>query len=236
MPHEHGRATGRTGTGPTWASSTSSSWSRATTTGRPLRAALGPALRALVPRATAAATAQTELYCTSAAARRPARAQTWHSALPAAWHNSTWVGDRTIDFLTSTATEPSALWASFPDPHHPFDAPEPWSRLHDPDDVDLPPHRTLDLERRPWWHRASLEGTPQHRARGLRKFREEYSRIPPQSDDQLAQMIANYYGMISLIDHNVGRILHRARATSAWRRARSSSTRPTTATGSATTG
>ena len=26
-------------------------------------------------------------------------AQTWHSALPAAWHTSTWVGDRTVDFL-----------------------------------------------------------------------------------------------------------------------------------------
>ena len=31
--------------------------------------------------------------------------------------------------------------------------------------------------------------------------------MPKQSDRQLAQMTANYYGMISLIDHNVGRIL-----------------------------
>jgi arylsulfatase A-like enzyme len=38
------------------------------------------------------------------------------------------------------------------------------------------------------------------------KFRAEGSRVPHQSDQQLAEMTANYYGMISLIDHNVGRI------------------------------
>ncbi len=134
-------------------------------------------------------------------------AQTWHSALPSAWHNSTWTGDRTIDFLRQNRDEPFVLWTSFPDPHHPFDAPEPWSRMHHPDDVDLPQFRTMDLERRPWWHRASLESTPQLADGGLREFRERYSRTPTQTDEQLRHLIANYYGMISLIDHNVGRIL-----------------------------
>ena len=31
--------------------------------------------------------------------------------------------------------------------------------------------------------------------------------MPPQTDEQLRHLIANYYGMISLIDHNVGRML-----------------------------
>ena len=132
--------------------------------------------------------------------------QTFHSALPPAFHNSTWIGDRTIDFLAQNKNRSFCLWASFPDPHHPFDAPDPWSRMHHPDEVDLPPQRTLDLERRPWWHRQSLEGKPQIVSH-LRKVREEYSRIPVQSDRQLRELIANYYGMISLIDHNVGRIL-----------------------------
>lgn len=133
-------------------------------------------------------------------------AQTWHSALPPAWHNSTWVGDRTIEFIRRNRDAPFCVWASFPDPHHPFDAPEPWSRLHDPEEVDLPAHRQLDLERRPWWHRASLTGTPDIAAE-FRAIREDFSRIPPQTDLQLRHLIANYYGMISLIDHNVGRIL-----------------------------
>jgi arylsulfatase A-like enzyme len=133
-------------------------------------------------------------------------AQTWHSALPTAWHNSTWVGDRTIEFLRANRDRPFCLWASFPDPHHPFDAPDPWSRMHQPEEVDLPPHRTLDFDRRPWWHEASMKSKPVIQE-DLRKVREEYSRIDGQSDAQLRQIIANYFGMISLIDHNVGRIL-----------------------------
>ena len=39
------------------------------------------------------------------------------------------------------------------------------------------------------------------------QIREEFSRIPVHTDRQLRELIANYYGMISLIDHNVGAIL-----------------------------
>lgn len=135
-------------------------------------------------------------------------AQTWYSALPAAWHNSTWIADRSIDFLTRRKAErPFCIWASFPDPHHAFDCPEPWSRIYDPQSIVLPKHRTRDLERRPWWHKAVLEGKPQLTDPTMYKFRAEGSRVPDQSDRQLAHMTANYYGMISQIDHNVGRIL-----------------------------
>ncbi len=135
-------------------------------------------------------------------------AQTWYSALPVAWHSSSWVGDRTLRWFDQRSTgQPFCAWVSFPDPHHPFDCPAPWSLMYDPKDVPLPRHRRKDLERRPWWHKASLEGTPQLSDPSLFKFRTERSRMPEQSDAQLAEMTANYYGMISLIDHNVGRIL-----------------------------
>ena len=135
-------------------------------------------------------------------------AQTWHSALPVAWHSSSWVGDRAVRWLAQCKPdEPFCAWVSFPDPHHPFDCPAPWSFMYDAKDVPLPKHRVKDLERRPWWHKASLEGTPQLADPALFKFRTERSRMPDQSDAQLAEMTANYYGMISLIDHNVGRIL-----------------------------
>jgi len=65
----------------------------------------------------------------------------------------------------------------------------------------------MDLERRPWWHKESLYGTPKMENAELRNFREKHSRTPVQSDRQLRELIANYYGMIALIDHNVGRIL-----------------------------
>lgn len=145
-----------------------------------------------------------------AASTRPeiGTAQTWHSALPAAWHNSTWIADRSIDYLRRRdQSKPVVMWVSFPDPHHPFDCPEPWSLMYDPKSLTLPRHRTPDLERRPWWHKASLEGTPQLEDPEMLKFRASGSRVPPQTDAQLADMTANYYGMISQIDHNVGRIL-----------------------------
>ena len=146
-------------------------------------------------------------------------AQTHNSALPTAWHNSTWVGDRTVAYLgeqgrrqrnarqAQTPIQPFCAWVSMADPHHPFDAPAPWCWMHQPGDVDLPKHRSRDLDRRPWWHRAALENTPGGTAES-RKIREEYSRMPAQTDAQLREIIANYYGMISLVDHQVGRMLN----------------------------
>ncbi|MFK7754873.1 MAG: sulfatase-like hydrolase/transferase, partial [Sedimentitalea sp.] len=84
--------------------------------------------------------------------------------------------------------------------------PEPWSHLHDPAEVDLPEHRTRDFENRPWWHEAVLTNEPAGPKENA-DVRKAYSRIPPQSDEQLREIIANTYGQIALIDHNVGRLL-----------------------------
>ena len=135
-------------------------------------------------------------------------AQTWNSALPAAWHSSTWCGDRAVAYLHERGQdEPFCVWVSFPDPHHPFDCPDPWNLYHHPDEVDLPVEGKKDLENRPWWHRASLENEPDLADPGLKHFRAKLSRAEDQTEAQLREMTANYFGMISLIDHNVGRIL-----------------------------
>jgi len=136
-------------------------------------------------------------------------AQTWHSKLPAAWHSTTWVTDRSIAFLEASKNDdrPFCLWASYPDPHHPFDAPSPWSYLHHPDEVDISRTHSRDLDKRPWWHRAALENTPTETDPRVKTLREEYSRIGPQTDRQLAEMTANYYGEIAFIDDGVGRIM-----------------------------
>ena len=144
--------------------------------------------------------------------------QTWNSALPVGWHHSSWVADRTINYLQQTRDQPFCLWASFPDPHMPFDCPEPWSRLYHPDDVDLPPVRTRNLEKRPWWHKAYIEdkSVDPDLDDAMRDHTLSLTRLPRRNgrarnykdnELQLRHTIANYYGMISLIDHNVGRIL-----------------------------
>lgn len=130
--------------------------------------------------------------------------QTWTSKLPVAWHNSTWIADRAIDFLKQDHGKPFCLWVSFPDPHHPFDCPEPWASLHRPEEVDLPPYRTRNFEGRPWWHKAAVESDiPAEHA----EIRAKYSRLSELSDEHLREVIANTYGQIALIDHSVGRIL-----------------------------
>lgn len=134
--------------------------------------------------------------------------KTWHSMLPVAWHTSTWVADRTIERIRAQSEDtPFVIWASFPDPHYSFDCPVPWSLLHPIDEVDVSTTHERSFEGRPWWHQASLETKPKIQDPTELKWRTEGSRTPPMGPRELAKMTANYYGMISLIDHNVGRIL-----------------------------
>ena len=148
---------------------------------------------------------RTEAYWRNAGDTKGA-AQTWHSELPVAWHNSTWTADRAINWLRRERGRPFCAWVSFPDPHHPFDCPLPWSRLHSPSSVDLPRFRERNFEGRPWWHEQVLTSEPHGSAESV-EMRKNYSRIGPQSDDQLREIIANTFGQIALIDHHVGRLM-----------------------------
>ena len=57
---------------------------------------------------------------------RPSAAQTWFSALPAAWHSTSWVTDEARAFLNShDQSEPFCAWMSYPNPHHSLDCPRP---------------------------------------------------------------------------------------------------------------
>lgn len=135
-------------------------------------------------------------------------AQTWNSKLPAAWHCTEWTTQRAIAALDARrgSDKPFCLWVSYADPHHPFDCPTPWNRLYDPKDIVLPRHRTKDLDRRPRWHEAALNAQPAIKDPALAKFRKQGFNVPDQTDEQLAHMMANYYGMISFVDDGVGRI------------------------------
>jgi arylsulfatase A-like enzyme len=137
--------------------------------------------------------------------------QCFHSALPSLWHTSTWCGDRAVEFIKRPHRDPFALWVSMPDPHTPFDAPEPWSRMHDPREVDLPPHRTRNFGGRPWWHEASRVNEPAIDNEEFRQIRAKWSRPGELPDEVLREVIANYYGMISLADHTFGRIVDAVR-------------------------
>ena len=123
-------------------------------------------------------------------------------ALPEELHPITWITDRTIDYLNavsrgqglpghrrSRAEEPFALWCSFQDPHVPLAPPAPWCYKYDPKDV--PPPAGRDGE---------LDDLPPH-------IKELYERKGIDIDPYHAECAAHYYGLIEMIDHNIGRVM-----------------------------
>jgi arylsulfatase A-like enzyme len=126
--------------------------------------------------------------------------QSWTMALPQELHFNRWIADRAIAFLEGQAgsDRPFFLWCSFPDPHHPFCPPEPWASQYDPADIPLPHRRPGELDDlAPFFNTVYRE----HIALSGR-------RAPTRmSDDQIREIIARTYGMISFVDHELGRVL-----------------------------
>ena len=125
--------------------------------------------------------------------------QSWKSSLPAERHHTTWVADQTITYLREEGhRQPFFLLCSFPDPHHPYCPPAPYDSLYDPADVPTPNRREGELDDlAPFFREIYCEG----RAVSGRMTK---TRI---SDEHLREITAHTFGMISLVDHHIGRIL-----------------------------
>lgn len=113
------------------------------------------------------------------------------SVIPEEHHGSTWVADRTVDFLHEHRYQPFFCWSSWIAPHLPWNAPEPFASMYPIDTVD-PPHN---------WDqpREALPPSMRHA--------KQTSDTAFASMDHLRRIKALYYGNISLIDKGVGRIL-----------------------------
>lgn len=112
-------------------------------------------------------------------------------ALPAEENIDAFVGRRAVEWLEAwDGDEPFCLWVSFCNPHFPFDPPEPYDTMYDPDEVPLPVWKEGELENKPTQLQFQKE-------RGYDEATEPLMR----------KMVANYYGLISLIDDQVGEIL-----------------------------
>jgi len=142
-----------------------------------------------------------DLLQPQAGAKTPHNAeQAWKSALPEELHHSRWAADRSIEFLKDAAgqNKPFFLWCSFPDPHHPYCPPAPWSNMYDPEDVLLPKRREGELDDLPPFFKEVYEkGIPLSGRFGATRM----------LDEQLREILALTYGMISLFDRHLGRIL-----------------------------
>lgn len=140
--------------------------------------------------------------------------------LPEEFHYSKWTGDESIRAIDMAARQhkPFFLWSSFQDPHNPCWVPEPWASLHEP--ADVPEYRFIpgEFEDKPplyqWLidHPDPDDGyTDDPWLNGDKPWFtvrcDEFHRHGAETQSGKQRIAARYYGMVSLLDHHVGRIL-----------------------------
>ena len=131
----------------------------------------------------------------------------WRTAMPEELYPTTFIAERTCAHIDRIATgendAPFFIKCSFPDPHAPFTPPGKYWSMYDPDDMPVP---------------ASF-------GKGTSPVLEHMRRVHADSSDKRAvelpfavtereaqEALALTYGMISMIDDAVGRILDRLEA------------------------
>jgi arylsulfatase len=114
------------------------------------------------------------------------------SALPVDEVLDSYIGRKAVDFVDAYAdARPMCLFVGFAGPHEPWDAPGSYASMYRPEDTPPP----IPVPTMPSVLPDYIEPKAPFRGR------------PPLSPALVAEIRANYYGKISLIDFHVGRIL-----------------------------
>jgi arylsulfatase A-like enzyme len=131
--------------------------------------------------------------------------------IPEEFHYDRWIAERTNELLERYAEngESFFLWSSFFDPHPPYLAPEPWDTMYDPESLTVPHITPGEHDANPPHFRLTQEARPdfspwRESGQALHGFHSHLH-----DPGALAKNIAVYYGMISLMDKYIGRILDR---------------------------
>ena len=113
------------------------------------------------------------------------------SVLPQEHHATSWTADRTVDFLAANRNRPFFCFCSFLKPHPPWDPPEPFASMYRRENMPLPVR--CDADRDP---------------KDSFLLVQDHSKWMDNAPDDLARLIkARYYGSVSHIDKNLGKIL-----------------------------
>lgn len=114
--------------------------------------------------------------------------------IPAEAFIDSWVGDRAVEAIEQQdAEQPYFLFVGLPNPHMPFDCPEPYASMYDPADMPVPTSFDASLVDKP----------PLHAAFKRQGRRVNYETM---SEADLRQAMAYYYGAVTLVDDQVGKI------------------------------
>ncbi|MFB6135367.1 MAG: sulfatase-like hydrolase/transferase [Halobacteriaceae archaeon] len=140
---------------------------------------------------------------------REAQHGTWN--IPEEYHYDAWIAERTNARLErhAEADEPFFCWASFFDPHPSYLVPEPWSEMYDPEELTIPHAEPGEHDDNPPHFRRTQEEDPHfpewdEMDQPIHGFG---SHLHDEAD--LAEDVAIYYGMVSMLDAYVGRVLDR---------------------------
>ena len=104
------------------------------------------------------------------------------------------IAARTAEYLKESAASgeaPFCAWVSFPDPHHPLAAPEPYASMYDPEAIEMPLQKAGDVE---------------DKMERLRVYRHLMG-LDRTSEEELRRAVAMYYGMIRYLDDAIAAIL-----------------------------
>ncbi len=116
------------------------------------------------------------------------------SPIPEDDYVDSWCGQRTIEEMTRKSDgRPWFVWLGFPSPHVPTDPPEPYASMYKPDEISPPPYSETEYDTKPEAQRQQI---------GLRRM------FSSNNDPKvIRRFIAHYYGMITLLDKWVGKIV-----------------------------
>ena len=114
------------------------------------------------------------------------------STLPLEQSADVYVGQRAKAYLKEySRSEPWFCWISFGGPHEPWDTPEPYASMYNPADMPKP---------------VPKPGSSQRRVQGV--LDDRFENAPDLNAEDISSMRADYAGNVSLIDDQIGEILH----------------------------
>lgn len=129
--------------------------------------------------------------------------------LPERYHYNYWTSERSIAHIEGAVAEgrPFFTWASFHDPHPPYLVPEPWASMYDPDDMQPGSLTPGEHDRNPPHFGMTQERQPDFRGRYFEDFGIHGGHSHLHDREELKKNMAVYYGMVSFMDQEIGRIL-----------------------------
>lgn len=120
-------------------------------------------------------------------------------------HDIPWTVQESMKFIKDTdAEKPYFLFTSIFGPHQPYLAPAPWDTMYKPEDIRLGPRFYENMEHSPIFQMSSGSGTL---AAKLKKEWNEY---------RYKEILAAYYGQISMIDHYLGNMFDLLKERGMW--------------------